>query len=87
MQINLVAVMSARNVCFGSITDISRTSIYVRFTPNSGRKWVTEFMSESDPKRTFMTLRWPALRTRKNPAYETTKMICIKDPYRDLSEL
>jgi hypothetical protein len=22
-----------------------------RFTPNSGRKWVTEFMSESDPQR------------------------------------
>jgi hypothetical protein len=25
----------------------------VRFTPESGRKWVTEFMSAYDPKRTL----------------------------------
>ncbi len=25
----------------------------VRFTPKSGRKWMTEFMSASDPKRTL----------------------------------
>jgi hypothetical protein len=30
---------------------------YVRFTPNSGHKRVTDFMSAFDPKRTFQPVR------------------------------
>jgi hypothetical protein len=28
----------------------------VRFAPNSGHKWVPEFISAFDPKRTFLVL-------------------------------
>ncbi len=32
--------------------DLKKRTLDVRFTPESGRKWVTEFMSAFNPKRT-----------------------------------
>ncbi len=35
---------------------LKKRTLDVRFAPNSGRNWVTEFMSAYDPKRTLALL-------------------------------
>ncbi len=55
----------------------------VRFTPNSGRKWVAEFMSAYDPKRTFVALA----KRQLNPTLSTTCLGNQGDPAPGISTL
>ncbi len=60
-----------------------KRTLDVCLAPASGRKWVTEFMSAFDPKRTFVA---PAKR-QLNPTLSTTCLGNYGDPAPGISTL